>query len=150
MGTLRSLIDQASAFAEAAFDPDDVMTPHIIAEGADGKFTVVAIGASGADLDRFRMLIPLRLQAEGHRRWVYLSEAWRASYRAGDPKVDPVDHPERMEVVTFDAFDVPGNRRVIASRQILRLDGGARLMPLVINERPAGFVPSLASREARR
>ena len=150
MGTLRALIEQASDMAAAMYDPDDVLTPHFIAEAADGSITMVAVMASGRDLDLFRNSVPKRLAADGCRRWVFFSEAYSAKYRAGDVKVEPVDHPERIEVVVFDGYDVPGNRTCRATRQILRLDGSARLMPLVVNGGTTGFVPSMTSREGRR
>lgn len=144
MGTLRDLIDQASSYAEAMFDPDDIITPHIIAEDAAGSITVVALAVPGSDVDRYRDLMQLKLRAEGKLRWVFFSEAWMAEYLSGGPaKVDPVDHPERVEIVMFDAVDVPGNRRVTASRQIHRDADRSRLMPLILRREPARYRPSI-------
>lgn len=144
MGTLRDLIEKASGFAEAMFDPDDMLTPHIIAEDADGGITVVALAVPGSDIDRYREMMQLRLLAEGKRRWCFFSEAWMAEYLKGGPAtVEPVDHPERVEVVTFDAFDVPGNRRVAATRQIHRDGDNSRLLPLVMRPEPARYRPSI-------
>ena len=144
MGTLRDLIDRASTYAEAMFDPDDCLTPHIIAEDAAGAITVVALSVPGSQIDRYREMMQLKLLAEGKRRWVFFSEAWMAEYPTGGPaKVEPVDHPERLEIVMFDAVDVPGNRRVAASRQIHRDGGGSRLMPLVMRREPARYRPSI-------
>ena len=134
MGTLRALIDQASDLAEGMFDPADVLMPHLIAEAADGGIVLVALAVSGPDLDMMRKAVAARFEAEGHRRWVFFSEGWKVEYSGGPSRGDPQDDPERIEVVQFDAFDVPGQRRVRASRQILRSEGEvARLLPLVIS-----------------
>lgn len=151
MTSLRALVDKAAGFAEAMFDPDEMMIPHFLAEAADGGLTVMALALSGRDLDRTRRLAEVKFKLQGFRRWVFFSEAWSAEYRTGDRAVQPVDHPERIEVVLFDGFDVAGQRRLRATRQILRTKGTAiRLMPLVVVSGRVTDAPSVAIAQGGR
>lgn len=143
MSTLRALIEQASEYAGAMYDPDDLLTPHYIAEGADGGLIVVAVLPFGS-LDRLRKDVELQLKLQGVRRWVFFSEAYSASYNAREAvKVDPIDHPERIDVIMFDGCELQDGRRLSATRQVLDTDGKKRLMPLVIQRKPAFYRPSV-------
>ncbi|QGY05569.1 hypothetical protein MMSR116_29480 [Methylobacterium mesophilicum SR1.6/6] len=147
MGSLRSLLDQASSYAEALFDPDDVIRSHFVAEAADGSLTVAVLDMGGADLDHMRKAMALKFEREGFRRWVFFSEGWMVEPSDHRRRGDPQDDPERVEVILFDAFDVGGNRRVRARRQILRTDvAAARVMPLVISQGPVVYYPTRHSR----
>lgn len=147
MGTLRSLVDQASGYAEVLFDPDDAMMPHFVAQEAGGAVTIAALGMGGADLDLMRKAMALKFERDGFRRWVFFSEGWMVEANGQPRRGDPQDDPERIEVILFDAFDVAGNRRLRARRQILRPDGQlARVMPLVISHGPVFDYPTRHSR----
>lgn len=149
MSTLEALIDQASRYAEAMFDPDDVITPHFVAEAADGSITIAAVAADGTDLDRLRQSLGVKFLMEGYRRWVFLAEAWMVVADLREAPPVPVDHPERMEVIQFDAFEPAARRRVRARRQIVRLAASdVRLMPLVISGSRSSDVPA-ATRPGR-
>ena len=105
----------------------------------------MALAAVGPKLDALRRSVELRLTLEGMRRWVFFSEAFIAEYAAGDAApVEPVDHPERIEVILFDAVEVQAGRRLTATRQILDAGGRKRLMPLVVQRRLGAFRPSVA------
>lgn len=147
MTSLRALIEQASGYAEALFDPKSILTPYYVAEAADGGLTVMALAAVGPRLDELRRSVELRLTLEGMRRWVFFSEAFLAEYAAGEAEqIEPVDHPERVEVILFDAVELKAERRLTATRQILDTGGAKRLMPLVVQRRLGAFRPSVAVR----
>ena len=146
MTSLRRLIEQASGYAETLFDPDDVMFPHFVAEDATGGITVAAIAAGSRDLDRMRAGMAQRFALDRYRRWVFFAESWLVEYDGGRPTCEPCQHPERIEVVQFDALDIGSGRRLRGSRQILRQDGTARLMPMVFRNVPVVDVPSGTAR----
>lgn len=146
MDSLRSLIDRASGYAETLFKRDDVMMPHFIAEDAEGGITIAALALSGSDLDEMRRTMALKFLLDGYRRWVFVSEAWMVEYESGVSKLAPADHPERLEIIQFDALDIAGNRRRRARRQIFRHDNGVRLLPLVFSDLPTVDVPAAGSR----
>lgn len=146
MTSLRGLIDQASGFAEVLFKPDDVMFPHFVAEDAAGGLTVATLAATGRDLDLMRQRMALRFALDRYRRWVFFGESWMVEYQGGAPMCEPCEHPERIEIVQFDGLDISSGRRLRASRQILRQDGTARLMPLVFRTTRSFDMPSGTAR----
>lgn len=156
MNPLRKLVDQASHYAEAVFDPEESFFPHFIAVDATGGITVVTMALAGADLDRGRRDAETRFRLDRYQRWVFFAEAWMADIAAGDRVVDPVDHPERIEVVQFQGLDLVTGHRYRGSRQILRAPDVCRLLPLVEGkadrsfDRPAVIMSEHASAGAGR
>jgi len=142
VSSLRAMIEHVSGMAEAMFDPDDILAPHYYAENGKGQITLVAVLASGRDLDRMRADIALRFKLERYRRWVFFSEAWAVEYDAGAKSVEPSKHPERMEVIQFQALDIATDRALRARRQILRLGEDVKLMPLHFGGPRAVDVPA--------
>lgn len=142
---LRALIEDASAMAEAIFEPVGQSLAHILAIGPDGKRHLVACPMADADEERmFRIFVPRQLKARGFQRWVFFCEAWRAEYPAGGEGPEdapPKTRPDRMEIFTFAAESADGTI-LMAERQIYRPvpDAPGRLMPLVFSSKPGAFV----------
>ena len=143
MIALRELIDDASKAVDVLFEPTGQMLAHILSIDGQGKRILIACPMSDAEEERqFRIGMPQRLRAMGHKRWVFFCEAWAASYQVGQSMQanPPKGRADRMEIVTFVAEHWQG-LRIQAERQIYRAtpDGPGRLMPLVWRD-PAEFV----------
>ena len=146
MTSLRTLIDKASEMAEARFDPTEPMMPQFLVVKADGGLTLYALAMGGRDLDAVRRDLELRFRLERCLRWVFVAEAWLVEYSAGgNAELAPVDHPERIEVIQFDAYEAASGKRRRGSRQILRVaDGDVRLLPMVVPSVKVVDVPTEA------
>jgi hypothetical protein len=142
---LQRLIEDASGMVDTFFEPEGQMMAHILSIDAAGERVLMACQMADATEERmFRIGVPMRLKAAGHRRWVFFTEAWTASYGAEQSPLatPPKERCDRMEVVTFAAEDGQTGERAMASRQIYREREGApgRLMPLVFSRGRSGFV----------
>lgn len=140
--SLRKLLNHASEMAETFVskveDDGDSAMPHFVAE-QDDKVTLVACPwTDGRDRELLCARVRFMLAAHGHPQWVLFHEVWRAVYDSADEqrRIQPKDHPNRQEIYLFEAENVPRNQKIIATRQIIRVEGQPpRLMPLVIEQR---------------
>ena len=141
---LRALIEEASGLVDAMFDPEVQMMAYILSVLPDGKKAIMSCPIAGPSEERaFRILMPLKLGTWGHSRWVFFTEAWAASYDAGEsPRaVYPKARPDRREIVTFAAQDAASGQRMVADREIVRnARGTGRLLPLAFRTHQIGFV----------
>jgi hypothetical protein len=138
--TLRELIEMASEHTAAVFEPQRVMMMRHICEKAGGDVHVyVCPVSSAAEELMFREFLPRTFKRE-FARWVFVSEAWMAEgMRPGDPL--PAKHPNRIEAIVFVATEGATGKTLAAHRQIYRLAiGGARLLPLVYDDRQTRFM----------
>ena len=131
---LDSFVREVSDMAESMFAPEGKITlAHIYAEQSNGDLAVYMCPMGPDDEAMFRVGVPLTLRAERARRWCFFAEAWMAE-SAASKAMEPIKHPERIEIIVFQAEDLRGNT-LVASRQIYREpDKPPRLMPLVFRD----------------
>lgn len=141
-GDLHAFVEHASRAAEVFFRPDGQMLAYFLAEDRKGGHTIIACPMGKEEELLFRIGVPLMLGRDGFVRWCFFTEAWLASYGAGQSEaVTPSARPDRMEVVTFFAEAAGSTETLSAHRQIYREGAApAKLLPLVFAQERAKFV----------
>jgi hypothetical protein len=133
---LRALIESASDFCEGAMRLHGNVAPiwHMITK--DGE-EIIELQPS-MDKDTAAVLMRALMEIREVVRYVYFTEAWMVVLSRGNPdaKVDELaslsEHPDRVEVVTFQAED-SYNGMLSGHREIIRPKGGKPYLgPLTI------------------
>jgi hypothetical protein len=135
--TKRDLIESASAQAESIFNKTGVVPPVWLVTTPDRR-VLLPPPPHVRDKDIAMAMIRVALKKLDATACVYVDEAWLLMGRAakGQAEIEVAkvrgtirDHPERVEVVVFNAEDATG--MLMGYREIIRRPGSrARLGPL--------------------
>jgi hypothetical protein len=138
---LRKLIEHASGFAEEAMRRLGEVAPiwHMLTRNGE---EIVELMPPCESKDDAVALIRALMAIKDVVRYVYFAEAWFLDLRGADNlgaarkaareayEKGIADHPDRIEVVTFQGEDAESGRSMTGQRRIIREKGRPYLGPL--------------------